>query len=67
MEHKTLVCPICKQTKVLVRDSNTGLWELLNEYSTISNLSFEYLAKSWLRDHTQNCQSNKDGTADIPA
>ncbi len=66
MEHKTLICPHCNQTKVLVRDLSTGLWELLNEYSSICNLSCEYLENTWLQDHNQYCPASLDDIAKIP-
>ncbi|MGB5717875.1 MAG: hypothetical protein WBN81_12365 [Gammaproteobacteria bacterium] len=55
MKNITLVCPKCQQSADLMRDSATGLWELPNGYSSVSNLSWKYLEDMWLKLHAQNC------------
>lgn len=55
MKNITLICPECQQSTDLLRDSATGLWELPNRYSSVSNLSWKYLEEMWLASHAQNC------------
>lgn len=56
MKNITLTCPECHQSTDLLRDSSTGLWELPNRYSTISNISWKYLEEMWLASHAQACE-----------
>ena len=52
----TLTCPKCLQSTEISRDENTGLWELPKRYSSISNLSWQYLEQLWLKGHNQACE-----------
>jgi hypothetical protein len=56
MKIMTLTCPKCRQSTEILRDENTGLWELPKRYSSISNLSWQYLEQLWLKGHNQACE-----------
>jgi hypothetical protein len=56
MQIMTLKCPKCLKSIEILRDENTGLWELPKRYSSISNLSWQYLEKVWLKGHNQACE-----------
>ena len=56
MKIMTLICPKCRQSTKILRDENTGLWELPKPYSSISNLSWQYLEQLWLKGHIQDCK-----------
>jgi hypothetical protein len=34
----------------------TGPWELPKRYSSISNLSWQYLEQLWMKGHIQDCE-----------
>jgi hypothetical protein len=55
MKNITLVCPKCQQSADLQKDSVTGLWELPNGYSSVSNISRQYLEDMWHHSHDQTC------------
>lgn len=55
MKNITLVCSKCQKSADLQRDAATGLWELPNGYSSISNLSPKYLEDMWHNLHAQTC------------
>ena len=56
MKIMTLNCPKCRQSTEILRDDNTGLWELPKRYASISNLSWQYLEQLWLKGHNQVCE-----------
>jgi len=56
MKIMTLTCPKCRQSTEILRDEITGLWELPKRYSSISNLSWQYLEKLWMKGHIQDCE-----------
>ena len=55
MEAKTIECRHCHQKHVLLRDSQTGMWELTVGHASISNSSWEYLKETWLDIHHGGC------------
>jgi len=57
METKTLVCPYCRQTKLLVKDSHTKMWEMAVGFGAISNTYWKYLENTWLDIHAARCES----------
>ena len=57
MKIMTLTCPKCRQSTEILRDESTGLWELPKRYSSISNLSWQYLEQLWLKGHNQACEN----------
>jgi hypothetical protein len=64
MEAKTIECRHCHQKHVLLRDSQTGMWELTIGHASISNSSWEYLKETWLDIHHGGC-ADKANTLDI--
>ena len=59
MKIMTLTCPKCRQSTEILRDESTGLWELPKRYSSISNLSWQYLEQLWLKGHNQACEKEQ--------
>ena len=55
MDSKKLECRQCHQTEVLRRDTQTGMWELMVGYASISNSSWRYLEETWLDINHQGC------------
>lgn len=55
MESKKLECQQCRQTQVLLRDSQSGMWEMMVGHASISNSSWEYLEETWLDIHHRDC------------
>jgi hypothetical protein len=60
METKTIECRQCRQKHVLLRDSQTGMWELTLGQASISNSSWEYLKETWLDIHHGGCRTKTD-------
>jgi hypothetical protein len=58
MESKILTCQDCAKTQVLIKDSHSGMWELVVGYGSISNSSWEYLERTWLEIHQRDCFEN---------
>jgi hypothetical protein len=58
MESKMVTCQDCAKTQVLIKDSHSGMWELVVGYGSISNSSWEYLEKTWLEIHHRDCFEN---------
>jgi len=56
MKRMTLKCPKCMKSIDILRDENTGLWQLAKRYSSISSLSWQYLEQLWLKGHNQACE-----------
>ncbi len=56
MDSKKLECQQCHQTEVLRRDTQTGMWELMVGYASISNSSWQYLEETWLDINHRGCQ-----------
>ena len=54
----------CRQKHVLLRDSQTGMWELTVGHASISNSSWEYLKETWLDIHHGGC-ADKTKTLDM--
>ena len=55
MESKKLVCKNCSESKDIIKDSFTGMWELMVGYASISNMSWEFIEKTWLELHRREC------------
>jgi hypothetical protein len=60
MEAKTIECRHCRQKHVLLRDSQSGMWELTVGHASISNSSWEYLEETWLDIHHGGCADKRD-------
>lgn len=56
METKTLMCPYCRQTKLLVKDLHTNMWEMAVGFGSISNTYWKYLENTWLEMHAARCE-----------
>ena len=55
-ERKRIVCDRCRQSRDILRDFTTGLWELSLGPATISRLSWEELWETWLENHRRECR-----------
>ncbi len=62
MERKQIICERCRQSRDIIRDFSTGLWELPLGPAKISRLSWEDLGDTWLESHSRECRD-----ARIPA
>jgi hypothetical protein len=60
MEARTIECRHCHQKHVLLRDSQSGMWELTVGHASISNSSWEYLKETWLDIHHGGCADKRN-------
>jgi len=60
-----LQCPWCNQNISVFFDSDSGLWEIRQGFSKISNRSLGNLERDWLKARHPNCVKQMSGVDEL--